>query len=142
MKRIILIIILAIQLLTTSPVFAWDDNMVAKDRETLRDWDSVLELECFLALDDEPLLLIVGTDGSVKLGGNCEDYSFQLRNRAMEWSRILDTEIITGYEFNRMYRRTAGYNVIHMLNKAVIGNEVWLVEPQTDEIWLYAYLDD
>jgi len=139
MRKLIILISLILALWPTSVNAFWDnDQWVAHERSIQSDWDSVLELEIFLVLDDAPIVLVANAKGVVEFNGQCEDFAFQLRDRA--W-HTLETEIITGYEYNRMFRKSAGYNVSHMMNKAVIGNEVWLVEPQDGRIWLYCYLD-
>lgn len=138
--KLLPLISLLVLVFTASPVYAhWDDDTwVAHERSIQSDWDSVLELECFIALDDAPIVLVANAKGVVEFNGQCEDFAFQLRDRA--W-HTLETEIITGYEYNQMFRKSAGYNVSHMMNKAVIGNEVWLVDEGTKKIWLYLYLD-
>ena len=108
-----------------------EDITLAHDRLTLRDWDSVLELECFLALDDAPLVLVADKTGKIIFDGQCEDFAFQLRDRARLWGRNLDTEILTPQET----RNLTGVRGWHVINKAVIGNEFWYVEPQNKTFW-------
>uniref|UniRef100_A0A6M3JNA2 Uncharacterized protein n=1 Tax=viral metagenome TaxID=1070528 RepID=A0A6M3JNA2_9ZZZZ len=140
MKLLSLAILLILFMCMATPVNAcWDnDQWVAHERSIQSDWSSVLELECFIALDNAPIVLVAGADGKVSFDGQCEDFAFQLRDRA--WHQ-LETEILTPYEYNRMYRHVSGENIYHMVNKAVIGNEVWLVDEGTKEIWFYLYLD-
>lgn len=133
---IIIILILAIGL-TGYPVYAWDEvweNEWYPHRQGLSDWDSLFELQCFLALDDAPLVLTSGESFS----GQCENYAFQLRDRAREWGRLLDVELLTPQEVVKYYHRRGG---VHAINKAVIGNEWWFVEPQTGEVWNPYILD-
>jgi len=137
---LVLLITIGIGLLVATPVNAfWDDDTwVAHERSIQSDWDSVLELECFMALDDAPIVFKADTMGVVNFDNQCEDIAFQLRDRA--W-HTLETEILTPYEYNRIYRHAPGENIYHVVNKAVIGNEVWLVDKLEKRIWFYLYLD-
>ena len=98
----------------------------------LTDWDSIEELVTFLEQDDtdQRIVLKAGDDGIIKFNGQCEDYALQLRNRAMAQGKYLSI-IVIEVEGNRY----------HALCMARIGNEFWYIEPQTDECWLFCYLD-
>ena len=144
MKKIALIIVLIVQLLIASPVFAWDEvweNEYYPHRQGLDDWNSLWELEVFIALDDAPLVLIAGADGWINMDGQCEDYAFQLRNRAMLIGRYLDVEFITPPEYYDHFKKPISKRTVHAINKAVIGNEVWFVDKQSDDIWYQYDLD-
>ena len=118
----------------------WDDDMwVESKRQGLKDWESVLELECFLALDHAPLVIIAGPDGHIRLDGYCEDIAFQLRDRAEVWGRRLETELLTKFEVRQYYYISTPYD--HMINKAIIGNEIWFVDKAYDKMWHVGYLD-
>uniref|UniRef100_A0A6M3IUS2 Uncharacterized protein n=1 Tax=viral metagenome TaxID=1070528 RepID=A0A6M3IUS2_9ZZZZ len=113
----------------------------------LLDWESVDELKAWLEYDDAPLILIANKDGVVSFNGQCEDTAFEARNRAYEIGKWLDTEILSRAESIK-YRQhisgdvySLGVNDGHYLNKAVIDNEVWFVQADTDTIWLGYYLD-
>jgi len=120
----------------------WDNDVwVENERQGLRDWESVLELECFLALDHAPLVLTAGPDGLVRIDGygQCEEVAFQLRDRAEVWGRRLETELLTKFEIRQYYNiSTPNY---HMINKAIIGNEIWYVDKSFDKMWHVGYLD-
>ena len=132
MKHLSIIIILILALLAGYPVYAhWDNDVwLMGERQGLQDWDSVLELQCFLELDDAPLVLKSGESFS----GQCENYAFQLRDRAREWGRLLDVEILTPREFKKYYGKRGGY---HAINKAIIGNEWWYVDVSGKELKLW-----
>ncbi|HUV56787.1 MAG TPA: hypothetical protein VMV84_06095, partial [Dehalococcoidales bacterium] len=100
---------------------------------------SVLELECFLALDHAPVVLIAGSDGWIRMDGQCEDVAFQLRDRAEVWGRRLETELLTKFEIRQYYYISTPYE--HMINKAIIGNEIWYVDKGYDKMWHVGYLD-
>ena len=111
------------------------------------DWESTEELKAWLEYDDAPLILIADENGVVNFNGQCEDIAFQARDRAYDAGKRLDTEILTRQECityqkylpGNVYQ--LGVNDGHYLNKAVIGNEVWFVQADTDKIWLAWYLD-
>ena len=113
----------------------------------LEDWQSTDELIAWLATDDAPLILIADENGVVKFNGQCEDVAFQARDRAYEVGKRLDTETLTRQECIKYQKYLSGdvyslgVNDGHYLNKAVIGNEVWFVQADTDKIWLASYLD-
>ena len=145
MKHLSIIIILILALfcvqLNTYCVQAWDEVWemeIFPHRQGLSDWDSVLELEVFLALDDAPLVLVADSTGKISFEGQCEDFAFQLRDRARLWGRNLDVEILTPQEFRQYYGRSGGY---HAINKAVIGNEWWYVDKQENKLWHVLNLD-
>jgi hypothetical protein len=113
----------------------------------LEDWQSVDELKAWLESDDAPLILRVDENGVINFNGQCEDVAFRARDRAYDIGKRLDTEILTRQECIK-YKQylpgdvySLGANDGHYLNKAVIGNEVWFVQVDTDTIWLAYYLD-
>jgi len=125
-----------------------DKEVEYVDKE-LSPFSSVDELEQFLLGDDTDIhiFLTADSDGVVTYDGQCEDFAFQLRDRAKEIGKLLETETMTKAECVK-YRQyidedisVLGANDGHYINKAVIGNEVWFVEPGNDRIWLAYYLD-
>ena len=122
--------------------FDWRDSQC-----TPTDWQSVDELKAWLEYDNAPLILKADASGVVKFNGRCEDVAFQARDRAYEVGKRLDTEIITRQETIKYQQYLSGdvyklgVNDGHYLNKAVVGNEVWFVQSDTDKIWLAYYLD-
>ncbi len=104
-----------------------------------KDWVSVGELEEFLANDDTDNVTVFV--GSVVLNSACEEKAFQLRERAFEIGKRLETEDLTPPEYKKWYGETIASDRLHCINKAVIGNEVWYIEPSDDRIWIGAYLD-
>lgn len=112
----------------------------------LSDWDSVEELQAFL---DETTIRLVIVSGE-SFNGQCENMAFQLRDKAAEQGKRLETEILTRAECYK-YQEYLGipYEMIwslkqsdgHVICKAVIGNEVWFIEPSNDNHWIAYYLD-
>jgi len=126
----------------------WYEFRYDWDRQaTPQDWESVDELRAWLEYDDAPLILIADENGFINFNGQCEDEAFQARDRAYDVGKRLDTETLTRQECIK-YRKylpsnvySLGVNDGHYLNKAVVGNEVWFVQSDTDKIWLVYYLD-
>ena len=124
------------------------EKIVYQDKirfQKLTDFASLEELQAFLAQDDtnEWLILTASSSGTVQFDGACEDYAFQLRDRASQIGKRLETELLTRSEYVEYYGDTGGLGVNdkHMVNKAVIGNDVYLVEPQSDKVWKVVELD-
>lgn len=143
LRKIIAFIIIALLFavgMFSYPVQAhWDNDVwLAREREGLSDWDSLLELKCFLALDSGAVTIKVDSTGTVSFDGQCEDFAFSLRDRAEAWGRRLEVEILTPYEMNKYYQKGGKY---HAINKAVIGNEWWYVDKKEDKLWNPINLD-
>ncbi|MFC1929181.1 hypothetical protein ACFLXK_06295, partial [Chloroflexota bacterium] len=60
---------------------------------------------------------------------DCDDYALDLQKRALEDGYLMSTSII----------EKQGQQ--HMINLATIGNDVYYIEPQTDEVWFYCNRD-
>lgn len=130
---IIIILILAIGLASYPIQASWyEEELLVKNLDELKDWESLFELKVFLELhSDAPLVLASGESFT----GQCENFAFQLRDRAEAWGRRLEVEILTPYEMYEYYhKREAGY---HAINKAVIGNEWWYVDVSEAEYKLW-----
>ena len=116
-----------------------------EDYNKLSDFTSLEELQTFLAQDDTDtsLILVADSSGKINFNGSCEDYAFQLRDRAADIGKRLEAELLTRSEYVKYYGDTGGLSVndMHMVNKAVIGNDVFLIEPQDDKVWKVVSLD-
>lgn len=60
---------------------------------------------------------------------DCDDFALTLQRRANR----------DGYQMSVTITRKQGQ--LHMINLAVIGNDIYYIEPQTDEVWFFANLD-
>ena len=112
----------------------------------LSDWESVEELNTFLDLSIIRLVFISGDS----FDGQCEDAAFALRDAAERQGKRLETEILTRAECYRYQEHLdIPYEMIwalrqndgHVICKAVIGNEIWFIEPSNDNYWLAYFLD-
>ncbi len=94
----------------------------------VREFDSLDELTQFLEIDDTDSHIILrpirGSSGQISFENICDHYALQLQRQALEAGYLMSTEIIKNN---------------HMINCAVTGNEIYFIEPQTDEVWLWGY---
>jgi len=134
---------------STDADYPWPYVVFVDRPVQLTDWESVEELEGFLENDDTDsvIRLVAGADGNVNFNGQCEDRAFQLRGSAESICKRLETEILNKTECIKyqQYYKGNPYNLPagggHMICKAIIGNDVYFVEPSNDAIWLAYYLD-
>ncbi|GAJ01955.1 unnamed protein product, partial [marine sediment metagenome] len=98
-----------------------------------REFPSKEELEKWLAEDDEvvTVFFFIVEDGTEVSSDqyDCDDYALALQQRASEGGYLMSVTVIEKY------------NQLHMINLVTIGNDVYYIEPQTDEVWLYCHLD-
>lgn len=88
-----------------------------------RYFESKSELESWLAEDD--------TDSYTYIPDtfDCDDFAMTLQKHALDDGYIISCEYVPGYYW------------AHMLNTAIIGNSLYKIEPQTDEVTFLSYLD-
>ena len=132
----------------SEPVYIEVEKPIYVEREAevpvmLKDWNSLEELEEFLANDDteERVILTAGNDGKINFSGQCEDSALQLRDRAMAINKHLSVIVLHPKEYEKWYGKQLKSNEYHAICMARIGNEFWYIEPATDKHWLALYLD-
>ena len=78
--------------------------------------------------------------GDLTITWDCDDYALKLQEDALEDGYLLNVQIFkAGTKLpmsNKVVRKA------HAMNTAFIGNEVWLIEPSTDECWLAWYVEE
>jgi len=98
-----------------------------------REFASKKELENWLAKDEgrEKVYVFVAPDGTKGSSEkyDCDDFALELQSRASKDGFLMSITIIEKD------------NQLHMINLVTIGNEVYYIEPQTDEVWFYCNLD-
>jgi len=104
----------------------------------LNGFDTLGALETFLAEDKTDELRFYGADFPDGLG-TCSMYSFQLSLAAQKEGLWLSWQILEPIEAERILGLEAGQGTWHMMNLAEVAGEFYLIEPQTDEIFYYAY---
>jgi len=141
-KQFIIIFTLLVLVLTglflnnSSPVYAdsgaTEEVMVEKLIEP-REFASLEELKSWLAEDDtnECIHLVAGKDDVCRLGVkyDCDDYALRLQHQAARSGFLMSVAIIEEQ------------GKPHMINLACIGNDIYYIEPQTDEVWFYCRTD-
>ena len=95
--------------------------------------EALKELENWLAEDDgeKTVYFFVTPDGTEGSSDkyDCDDYALELQRRASKDGYLMSATIIEKQD------------QLHMINLATIGNDVYYIEPQTDEVWFYCYRD-
>lgn len=74
---------------------------------------------------------------------SCGGYALGLQQRAWGRGYILSVEVIFSSEYNQLFKQKLSLpeDEAHFINLAVIGREVYYIEPQTKEVVLRGYLD-
>jgi hypothetical protein len=100
---------------------------------TLRHFESLEELETWLGSDDtnEYIHLFAGDDGVCQPSDryDCDDYAFQLQQRAADSGFLISVTIIK--QFGRS----------HVINLACIDEDIYYIEPQSDKVWFFCKRD-
>ena len=104
-------------------------------------WESVEELEAFLEQDDtnKHIYLRANSEGVVSFVGQCEEFALQLIDRAFAIGKTLHFVPLHRSEYIKWWikwespsKRTPRYNEYHAVAGAIIGNDFWYIEPDTD----------
>ena len=98
----------------------------------LREFASLEELKSWLAEDntDECVHLVVGEDGSYRLDVEyCDMYALQLQRQVARSRFLMSTTIIEEQ------------GKPDMINLGCIGNDIYHIDPQIDEVWFYCHKD-
>jgi len=93
-------------------------------RSNPREFVSLAELNAWLAEDDSDTTLYIFGAGCISKY-DCDDYAAALVYNALYDGYSVSTQIVGN----------------HMLNSTIIGNNIYYIEPQTDEVWLWGHRD-
>lgn len=108
-------------------------EIVVEKPVTLGPFSSLDELNAWLATDDtnEYIHLSAGDDGICQPSDryDCDDYAFQLQQRAANSGFLISATII----------KRLGKS--HMINLACIEDDIYYIEPQSDEVWFFCKRD-
>jgi hypothetical protein len=115
-------------------------NYGLRVNDKLRDFESTDELKAFLEQSDVDQCVYL-TSGQELTSYDCEDYAKALRNEAHTKGFHMNIQIVWHYRRPDTGEVITRRNEGHALNSTIIGNEMYFVEPSTDEYWLAAYLD-
>ncbi|MFC2072058.1 hypothetical protein ACFLUU_05000 [Chloroflexota bacterium] len=73
---------------------------------------------------------------------DCDDYALEMQHGALRDGYIVSFEIIGESEYNELFTiLLPPSQSLHAINLAIIGNNAYYIEPQTDEVVFIAYLD-
>ena len=73
---------------------------------------------------------------------DCDDYALDLQCKALADGYILSFQVVSRSEYNAVFQgELPPGQSLHAINLAIIGNNVYYVEPQTGEIAFAVYLD-
>jgi len=89
--------------------------------DATRQFYDVAEMESFLRSDD------TDQQAYVPDTHDCEDFAFDL----VEAARLKGYTVFIQVELDDA----------HVLNSTIIGNDIYFIEPQTDEYWFVGHLD-
>lgn len=111
--------------------------------KTLDDWDNKDELLNFIADDDTDthIILKANSEGIISFDGQCEDFAIQLINRAEAIGKRLYFIPLHRSEYAKWYGESIPIGTYHAICCAIIGNDVYYIEPQDDRCWKALELD-
>jgi len=73
---------------------------------------------------------------------DCDDYALDLRRKALADGYLMSFEVIGRSEYNALFKsELPPGQSLHAINLALIGNNAYYIEPQTDEVVFAAHLD-
>ena len=116
------------------PVVEYVDKIIEVAKE-LRNFSSLQELEQWLNKGKSTIQF-------KQPDFDCDDFAFQLQDRALNDGYKLNVELIQSSEYNRLFKKAKlRPNKIHAINSALIGNKAYYIEPQNYEIVFVANID-
>lgn len=106
----------------------------------LRNFNDLEELKQWLvAMDTDRTTVYLQLPGAAV---DCDDYALDLQHKALADGYIVSFEIIGRSEYNALFEiELPPSQSLHAINLAIIGNDAYYIEPQTDEIVFAARLD-
>lgn len=73
---------------------------------------------------------------------DCDDYAREMQSAALVDGHIVSFQIIGRSEYNALFKNKLQHGQsFHAINLAIIGNDIYYIEPQTGEIAFAMYLD-
>jgi len=128
-------------------VYELVENLVVKEIEVSRpllQFEKLAELKQWLSnvkLIDIHFTVVNQAGNSVQKF-DCDDYARRLQDKALQEGYIISFEVIRHVEYNSLFKeKKLPIGAIHAINSVIIGNDVYYIEPQTQEIVFVANLD-
>lgn len=73
---------------------------------------------------------------------DCDDYAREMQSAALVDGRIVSFQIIGRSDYNALFtNKLPPSQSVHAINLAIIGNDIYYIEPQTGEIAFAMHLD-
>ncbi|MFC1934514.1 hypothetical protein ACFLWC_07370 [Chloroflexota bacterium] len=73
---------------------------------------------------------------------DCDDYAREMQCKALADGYIVSFEVIGVREYNALFKTKLSHSQpLHAINLAIIGNDIYYIEPQTGEVAFVVYLD-
>jgi hypothetical protein len=105
----------------------------------LRDFASLEDLKLWLEARRATASVHFQSPGEII---DCDDYALELQQKALAEGYMISLELIWTGEYNSIFTGSEmPADNLHAINLAIIGNEAYYIEPQTDEVVLAAHLD-
>jgi len=102
-----------------------------------RYFDSERELAEFLEQDDTDSVIRFVSEADFSY--DCDDYARALRRRALEQGFLMSLQLVTDGEIFGV--KVSDFARPHMGNLTMIGNDIYYIEPSTDEFCLVTAID-
>ncbi|MFC2022513.1 hypothetical protein ACFLTR_04840, partial [Chloroflexota bacterium] len=73
---------------------------------------------------------------------DCDDYAIALQQKALADGYLISLEVIETSEYNGLFKNSElPPHSLHAINLAIIGDDAYYIEPQTDEVVFAVHLD-
>jgi len=106
----------------------------------LRNFNDIEELKQWLVAMDKSATTVYFQPLNTTV--DCDDYALDLQRNALADGYIVSFEVIGRNEYNSLFKcELPSDQSLHAINLAIIGNNAYYIEPQTNEIVFAAYLD-
>lgn len=116
-----------------------------EDPRPLRNFQDLEELERWLENIEMLNISSDVADKEINQGiesFDCDDYALKLQKKALRDGYIVSFEVIHPSEYGELFKQgQIPDGTIHAINSVIIGNELYYIEPTTNEIVFVAYLD-
>lgn len=118
-------------------------RVVGEQLHGLRDFNSIDELKAWLIQDttNNSLVLKPNKEGIIKFNERCEEFALQLQNNALSDGFKMSFAVMSRIDYYNKFNEWIKPGTLHAVNLVIIGNDVYLIEPQKDEFWKIAYLE-
>lgn len=113
----------------------------------LKDFESVEILRGFIQQDNtnEFVRLVADNNGTINFDNQCEESALQLIQRAEAKGYRLNFQVINVRDYARwrylLPKGQLAWDDGHAVCSAIVGNDIYFIEPQNDNVWFAYHLD-